>query len=194
VKRTHLALLIVLLGVLAPEMAKASEPPTEEFGDILLKGLNLVLVFGVIAWFGRDPIRRYFSERRETISHDLGQAAKLLSDAEQKFAEWERRMAGLDAELAEIRQQTRERAEAERTRILAEAAASAERVKRDATAAVAQELRRARAELRAEAAELAVSLAGKLLQEGMTPSDGERLIDDFVSKVEQSAPGARGGA
>lgn len=101
-------------------------------------------------------------------------------------------MVGLDAELAEIRQQARDRAEAERARILSDATASAERVRRDAKASVEQELRRARAELRAEAAELAVTLAGRLLSERMTASDGERLIEDFVTKIEQ-AP-ARGGA
>jgi len=163
VKSTPTRLLLALACLLAPAAAYASEPATEEFGDIILKGLNLVFVFGAIAWFGREPIRRFLADRRETISHDLGQAAKLLSEAEHRFTQWERRLAGLDAELAEIRQQMRQRAEAEGARILAEAAASAERMKRDATAAVAQELRRARTQLRAEAAELAVSLAGKLL-------------------------------
>jgi F-type H+-transporting ATPase subunit b len=193
VRRTALLALGVVAGGLAPEVAHASEPAGEAFVDILLKVLNLALLLGVIVWFGRDPIRRFFADRRQTIADGLGQAAKLLSDAERKYAEWERRMAGLDAELAEIRQQTRERAEAERTRILADAAASAERIRRDATASIEQELRRARTALRAEAADLAVTLAGGLLERRMTPSDGERLIEDFVTKVEQTPPGTRGG-
>jgi F-type H+-transporting ATPase subunit b len=185
--------LLLVVG-LAPLVAHASEPVAEEIGDILLKGLNLALVFGAIAWFGREPIGRFFRDRRQTISNDLSQAAKLLSDAERKYADWERRMVGLDAELAEIRQQARERAEAERARLLADAVATAERIRKDAVASLDQELRRARAELRAEAADLAVTLAGRLLQEGMTSSDGEQLIDEFVTKLEQTAPGARGGA
>jgi F-type H+-transporting ATPase subunit b len=194
VNRILLALFAALVCGLAPEVARASEPAGEEIVDILLKGLNLVLLGGVIVWFGREPIRRFFADRRQALSQSLGQAAKLLSDAEQKYAQWERRMVGLDAELAEIRQQARARAEAERARILADATASAERIRRDATASVEQELRRARAELRAEAAELAVTLAGRLLKERMTASDGERLIEDFVTKVEQAPARARGGA
>lgn len=194
-KRPILVLLVALACALMPEVARASEPVSEDIADILLKGLNLALVFGVIAWYGREPIRRFLADRRQTISQDLEQAAKLLSDAELKYAEWERRMLGLDAELGEIRQQARERAEAERGHILADAAAAAERVRRDAEASLEQELRRARAELRAEAAELAVRLAGRLVQESMLPSDREKLLEEFVTKLEQPrSTGARGEA
>lgn len=194
-KRAILVVLVALACALMPEVARASEPVGEDIVDILLKGLNLALVFGVIAWYGREPIRRFLADRRQTISQDLEQAAKLLSDAELKYAEWERRMLGLDAELGEIRQQARERAEAECGRILADAAAAAERVRRDAEASLEQELRRARADLRAEAAELAVRLAGRLVQESMLPSDREKLLEEFVTKLEQPrSTGARGEA
>lgn len=176
---------LALAIALAPAAAHASGPAEEAFFDIVLKGLNLVLIAGVIVYFGRDPIRRFFSGRRQTITHDLDQASKLLSDAERKYAEWEQRMAGLDAELAEIRQQTRDMAELERQRILADTVASAERMRRDTAAALEQELRRARAELRAEAADLAVTLAGRLLRDRITPADGEKMIDEFVTKLEQ---------
>lgn len=188
------AILLPLALLLAPAVAHASEPAGEEFVDILLKGLNLALVFGLIAWYGREPMRRFFADRRQVIAQDLGQAAKLLTDAELKYAEWERRMAGLDAELAEIRQQARERAEAERIRILADATASGERIRRDAETSLEQELRRARAELRAEAADLAVRLAGQLVAERMTAADGEKLLEEFVTRLGQQGPGARGGA
>ena len=188
------AAVLALAALLAPAAAQASEPAGESLVDIVLKGLNLVLVFGLIAWYGREPIRRFFADRRQTISHDLGQAATLLQEAELKYAEWERRMAGIDAELAEIRREASERAEAERRRILAEAEASAERIRRDADAAAEQELRRARAELRAEAADLAVRLAGQLVSDRMTPADGEKLLDEFVTKLGAPAPAARGGA
>ncbi|MCC6641802.1 MAG: ATP synthase F0 subunit B [Deltaproteobacteria bacterium] len=185
---------LALATLLAPAAAYASAPVGEELVDIALKGLNLLLVFGLIAWYGREPIRRFFSDRRQTISHDLGHAAKLLEDAELKYAEWERRMAGIDGDLAEIRRQASERADAERRRILAEAEASAQRIRRDAEAAAEQEIRRARAELQAEAADLAVRLAGQLVTARMTPADAERLLDEFVTKLGTAPPAARGGA
>lgn len=181
--------------VLAPAAARAAgaEPPAEEVLDFFLKWLNLALVFGLIWYFGRDPIRRFFSERRASISDDLSEAAKVLGEAERRFAEWERRMAGLDAELAEIERQAAERAEAERARILADAEAAVQRVRRDSEAALEQEVRRARAALRAEAAELAVQLARDLLRERISDADRARLVDDFVTRVgsASAAPATR---
>lgn len=196
-RRRLLPALCLALAAIAPGAAHASGPAEEELLDILLKGLNLALVIGAIVWFGGAPIKSFFGDRRKSISTELGAAAKLLGETEKKYAEWERRVAGLDAELAGIREQARQRADAERDRILAEAEVAAERLRRDAASALEQETRRARAELRAEAAELAVTLAGKLLREGVSSSDGDRMIDEFVSKLEQGGSRgdtARGGA
>lgn len=193
-RRASPGLLVAAAILLAPYAALAAEPAFEEPFDIFLKGLNLALVIGVIVWFGREPLRSFFADRRHTVSHDLGEAAKLLASAEQKFTEWERRTAGLDAELAEIREHARERAEADRRRILADAEASAERVRRDTQTAVEQEVRRAREELQSEAADLAMKLAAKMLSERITPADREKLVEDFVSKLEQAASGPQGRA
>lgn len=189
-KRARLAAAVL---VLAPATAHAGAPAGEELFDLVLKSLNLVLVVGAIVYFAGAPIKAYFADRRKAISGELDAAAKLLGETEKKYAEWERRVAGLDNELAAIREQARERANAERDRILAEAEAAAARLRRDSAAALEQETRRARAELRAEAAELAVSLAGRLLRDGVTSADGDRMIEEFVSKLEQGAT-ARGGA
>lgn len=187
-KGRHLLAALGAVAAFAPAAARASGPSEEAFFDIVLKGLNLLLVVGAIVWFGGASIKGFFRDRRNTISTDLDAAAKLLGETEKKYAEWERRVAGLDAELAGIREEARQRADAERDRILAEAEVAAERLRRDAAAALEQETRRARAELRAEAAELAVSLAGKLLRDGVSAADGDRMIDEFVSKLEQGAP------
>lgn len=184
-------MLLLLLALVVPGAAQASGPAEEELVDILMKGLNLALVLGVIVWFGRAPIRSFFGERRQIIAGELDQAAKLLAETERKYAEWERRMAGLDAELADIRNLARERAEAERARILADAETAAARIRRDAETALEQEVRRARASLRAEAADLAVKLAGDLLRERMTPGDGERVVDEFVTRVSTPPAGGR---
>ena len=78
----------------------------------------------------------------------------------------------------------RERADTEREHILAAARASAERIRRDASLAIEHEVRRAREHLRGEASELAVELAAGMLKEQVGPSDRERLLDEFIVRVE----------
>ena len=97
----------------------------------------------------------------------------------------------MNEQLAEIRETSRDRAEAEGERILADARAAAERIRNDARAAVGQELRRAREELRQEAADLSVELAAGILRGQVTPGDRDRLVDEFIEKIERpAAPGA----
>jgi F-type H+-transporting ATPase subunit b len=150
--------------------------------------LNLGLLLGVLVWFGRAPVRQFFTDRRHRVREDLESAARLLAEAEARLAEWQGKLARVDAEIGEARETSRRLAEAERDRILAEARASAERIRRDATTAVDQELRRARRALRAEASDLALELAERILREQLTGADRERLVAEFVERIER-APG-----
>ena len=153
----------------------------------IYQGLNLVLLLGVLFYFGRKPIAEFFASRREAIRAELSEAASLLSQAEQRNAELQRRLVDLDAELQDIREAARRRAEEEAERILSDAQAAADRIRRDARSAVALELRRAQAELRDEAADLALELAAQKLQDHVGDADRDRLVDEFIVRVESSA-------
>jgi F-type H+-transporting ATPase subunit b len=180
----------VLLGLAAPAWAASGESGA---GELLWMAVNLAILLGVIVYFGRRPVRAFFAERRHRIHHELKEAEQLRSDVERRLADWQRRLTGLDAELERLRRLTLEQAETERERILADAQGAAERIRRDAQAVVDQELRRSREELRAEAADLTVRLAGDLLSRQVGDADRERLLDDFIQGIESGgAPRASG--
>jgi len=150
------------------------------------QGVNLLILIGVIVYFSREPIRRFFADRREAVTGDLDSAARVLSDAEARLAEYQARADRLEAEAEEIRETARQRAVAESEHIRADAEAAAERIRSDAHAAVDQALARARAELRAEAGALATKLAADLLRSNVGDDDQRRLVDEFVARVETS--------
>jgi F-type H+-transporting ATPase subunit b len=77
--------------------------------------------------------------------------------------------------------------------LLADARAAAERIRSDAANAVDHEVRRAQANLRAEASQLAVELAAGILREQVTTQDRDRLIDEFIARIERTPgdPGVR---
>lgn len=181
------AALVSMLAVLcAATPAAASEG---EGGGLFYPLLNLVLLLGLLVYFARKPILKYFGDRRVEIQGDIQRASELRREAEQRFAEWQRKLADLDEEIERIRATSRSRAESERDEILADATAAADRIRRDAEAAIAQELRRSREILREEAADLAVELAGNLLAEQVTDADRERLVGEFIERIERE-PGA----
>ena len=157
--------------------------------EAVWQGINLLLVFGILIYFGRGPIGEFFASRRSDIQNDLSEAAELLSQAEQRNADLQRRLVDLSSEVEGIREATTRRAEEEAERILADARASAERIRKDAQAAVDQELRRAQAELRDEAATIALEIAAQKLTDNVGDADRERLMDEFITRVEPTAAG-----
>ena len=139
-------------------------------------------------YFGRKPLQAYFEKRRSEIQGVLQSAADQFATAETTYAKWQRRTVDLEVELNEIRAMSRQRTEAERGRIIDNARAAAERIRRDATTAVELELRRAREILREEATQLAIELAGERLSREVTEVDRDRLIDEFIALI-ASTPG-----
>jgi F-type H+-transporting ATPase subunit b len=180
-----------LLGcLLLPATAQASGGETGPL-DMIWRIGNLALLFVVLFLLARKPIQGFFAARRDGIQGQVQEAAKLRKEAEELHARWQRQLVDLDAELERIRASASERAETERERILADAEAGAERIRNDARSAVDQELRRARKELREEAADLAIQLAGEMLRGQVNDADRDRLVDEFISKVDQPGQGSR---
>jgi F0F1-type ATP synthase membrane subunit b/b' len=153
--------------------------------------LNVAILVVVLVYFTRKPVSEFLASRRDTIAKNIASSEQLLSDAERKLAEWNEKAARLDADVASILESTRKSAEVEKAAILADAEATASRIRQSASGIVARELSTARVALRKEAAELAVTLAGSLLREHTNDADRSRLVDEFIAKIE-SAPGAGG--
>ena len=179
----------VLAALLCAASASAAggEHASGGLRDLLWPAANLALLIAVLVYFARAPIRAFFASRQGRIREDLDSAARALSDAEARHAEWQRRLVELDEDLARIRAQARERAEAEREHILVDARAAAERIRADARVAVDQELERAREDLRHEAARLAIEVAAEALRAQVNDADRSRLVDEFIRGIEREA-------
>ncbi len=193
-KRSTRALIAwVVAGVFAAGLAHAAGGAAKSQAEIvretLWQAFNLVVIVALLVYFGRKPISDYFASRRHGIQTQLSQAAELLAQAEHRNSELQRRLVDLSAELDSIRESAGRRAEEEAMRILAEARATADRIRRDAQTAVDQEVRRAQAKLRDEAADLALELAARKLEAGVGDSDRDRLVDEFITRVQPSSAG-----
>jgi F-type H+-transporting ATPase subunit b len=191
VRRAGVLLAATASVALLPELALAASGGEAEGGwGRFWEWANLLLLIGALVYFGRKPISSFLTDRRGAIERDLHGADQLLRDSEARLAEWSGRAARLESEIADIKRAAREAAEQDSARILADAHAVAERIRRDAAGAVEREAQRARRRLREETAELAVKSAERVLVEQIQPADGERLFDEFVTRIEQAPPPA----
>jgi F-type H+-transporting ATPase subunit b len=179
-----------LLGVFLLLLAASPAAASEEGGglkEFLFEAGNLLALLAVLVYLGRKPVLNYLSERRLRIQENLANSERLMKEAEARLSEWRERAARLDEEVETLRRMASERAEQEKAKILEDARVTAERIRRDAESGVSREVERAKQALRDEAADLAVELAGKLLQDQVTDGDRDRLVDEFVAEIEAGA-------
>ena len=182
-------LLPLFLLVFGAELAHAAGVKTqaEINKETFFQAVNLAILIGVLFYVGRGPVKAFFAERRTGIQSHLDEAAGLLQEAEQRNADLQRKLVDLSTEVESIKSAATARASDEAAKILADAEATADRIRRDASAAVDQELRRAQTELRTEAADLAMQLAATKLESEVGEADRDRLIDEFITRVEPAA-------
>ncbi len=90
---------------------------------------------------------------------------------------------GRPAKSTEIYAEIRREGELERERIIANAQEMAAKIRLEAERTAANEIARARAELRQEAAHMAVQIAEDLLRQKVTAQDQERLMNEYMQKV-----------
>jgi len=176
---------LLLAGLAAfPATALAAEE-SQPWGIWLSIGrlFNLALVVGVLIWFTRKPLARFFAHRSDSIREQLAEAQKARADAEAKLAEIQSRMSHLDDELKEIASTAEQEAQTEYRKLLAQAEQDAEKIVERSRQEIEGMTRTAQQELRLHAAELSVGLAEEKIQNEISGADHERLLNRFVSKL-----------
>lgn len=155
--------------------------------------INSAILFTILYKVGRKPIVEGLAKRRETIMKGMEEAAAMRNEAVEQLKAYEAKFASVDAEIARIRKDLREAADAERTAILAEAKKRHERMERDAKRMIEQELKNAREELMEETVRIAMQRATALVAQAASDADHERLCEEYLNSVQAKLPGAVGG-
>ena len=114
-----------------------------------------------------------------------------MTDLEQKKAEAERTLAEYQARFRNLEQESEQivedyirQGEEAKKRILAEAEAQAEKLEDMAKRNIEQEFKAAKTVLKQEVVELAMEQAQALIKKSITTQDQNRLVDEYLKKVE----------
>lgn len=180
-------LLLEALPALASEEAHGGGHGAEHHGipwaTLFFTAVNFGLFALLLTRLVLPALRTWAITRRDRIVEELEKAASARAQAQALQAEWEQRMARLEKELTEIRNQALADAQRERERILAAAQETAAAIAADAEKAATQEVRRARIELREEVSRQAVAAAQEMIRRGLNESDQKRFVDEFLGEV-----------
>lgn len=151
--------------------------------------VGLLLVLRQFAW---KPLLAALHSREEHLEHVLHETEKARNATEELLAEQRRRLADAEGQMRamidEARRTAQTTADDITRRAQDEADAAKKRAERDITTAKDQAL----SEIWSKTADLAVSVAGKVLGRSLGEDDHRRLIDQAVGEVDATRAAANG--
>jgi F-type H+-transporting ATPase subunit b len=182
-----LPVLLVLAGcLLGAEPLLAADGSEGGWGIWLFIGrlFNLAVVVGLLVWVARKPLANFYASRSESIREQLAEAQRARAEAEAKLAEIESKMSRLDQELGEMKAAAEKDAELEYKRLIEAADEESRKIVGKAKEEIEGITREAYLDLKAHAAELAVTLAGQKIKGQITEEDRRRLFENFLAGLE----------
>ncbi len=155
--------------------------------EINITLLGQMITFGLLVWFTMKmvwpPLLNAMQERQKRIADGLAAAER--GKKEQELAE-----AKVQDQLREAKQQAAEiiaQAQKRGTEIVEEAKEAArsegDRIKAAAGAEIEQEVNRAKEQLRAQVAAIAVEGAERILKKEIDPKAHSQVLDDLVAQI-----------
>src|SRR5712692_9268549 len=126
----------------------------------------------ILAKYAFPPILQILDERERKIRESIEAAERRSAEAERRMAEYEAKMKASQKEAEEMKE--------EKERQLS---ADAERIKTAAAREIEQERRKAVDDVRRYAGDLALQVAGKVLERSLTDADHKRLADESLAAV-----------
>ena len=158
------------------------------------------LIWGAIAFFILlflmyrtvwPQVSKLYQERRAGIEGRLEQAEKEREEAEQLLQQYRERLAAAEDETQRILEEARANAERVRKDLLAKAETDAERQLGRARQTIRAERDQAIRQLRGEVATLAVELASRVVEDSLDRDRQLRLVDRYIDRLgDQTQAGA----
>ena len=197
-KRIALAALALGLTLAAPvryaraaEEAPESGATQEKEPSPIWLWANFVILAGGLGYLISKNAPAFFAARSKKIVEDMEAARKLGEEAEARASDVERRLANLESEIAAMRAESQAQIAAETERLKAHSAAEIVKVQELAAREIESAGKAARMELRRFTARLAVDLAQRKIEAGITPETQDGLVRGFLHDLGNPPSGAR---
>lgn len=182
--------ILLLLGFLVspavlPAASEAGGASGIPWGEIFKQAVNFSILVGVLVYFLRKPVGAYLKERAEMLRRSIDEAAEARASAAEKLLAIETRMARLSQEIEEMNQKMDTESEEETRRMREVAQAEIGRLHTQVQFAAEQEVKKAKAELRKEAAELSARTAEEIVSKTITKEDQERMVRENIDRIRE---------
>jgi F-type H+-transporting ATPase subunit b len=142
-----------------------------------------VMLFGVLSFFAWPAISSALVERERMITNNIAEAAAKHEEAKQMLLQYEAKLASAANEVRGLLEEARRDAEHTKTQIVAEAREAAIAERDRALKDVERAADHAMKDIAETIANLAVDLAGKVVQRNLSADQHSQLVRDALSTL-----------
>lgn len=160
---------------------------TIDVGTILFTLINTLLIFLAFKFILFKRVDGILEKRQQELDATYSAADDALTSANADKEKYAEAIAGAKEEAAQIVSRAEKKAQREGEQILADAREEAQAAREKASLETEREQAQARQALQGEISDLAVELAGKIMEKEIDKADHERLIDEFLSEIGDKA-------
>jgi F-type H+-transporting ATPase subunit b len=166
----------------APE-AVSKNPILPSVPELVWGTFSFVILFILLWKFAFPSLKKSLAARTERIRDSLGAADKAKDDAESILAEYQRQLADAKGESNRIIEEARATADALRRDLIAKAETDAAEVRARATADIDAAKDRAMSELRTQLTSLTIELAEKVVRRNIDRATNTALIEEYITSI-----------
>lgn len=150
---------------------------------IVVNIIGFLLLVALLRKFLYGPVTTMLENRKEEVANTYATAERERNTMEELRLDYERRLAGIEAEAHEKIQAAIKEAHGIRDEIIEDARTKSESILLRGEEELAREREKTVAELRADVANLVIDTSSKLLERSLDNKSHRKLIDDFITSV-----------
>ena len=145
--------------------------------------LNTLVIFFVAKKFLFVPVMKIIESRQQEIDDMYAQAGNAKAEAENLQREYQDKLSQAAATSERLVKEATVRAQGREEEIIREANARAEAIRAKASADIAQEKKKAINDAKDEISVIALAIAGKVVGRELDAADQSKLIDSFIEEL-----------
>ena len=154
-----------------------------DFFTMIFAWINLLILYLAFKKFLFGPIKKMIDNRQAEIDGMYSDAEGSKKDADEMKAEYEKRLEGAAEEGEKILKDAQRRAELRGEEIIRDANTEAARILERAEEEIELEKKRAINDVKDEVSDMAIGIAGAVIERDIKKSDHDMLIEDFINKL-----------
>lgn len=156
------------------------------FSDVILVLISTILIVLFAKKFFWNKLLAYMDKRQNLIQENIDSSVKLKEEAQEIKDQYDDKMKEAGKEAHAILESAKAQGNAEKEEILAQARASARRIKEAAAEDIERDRMKAEKEMKAAISDVAIAAASQLLKKEVDSQTQRDYVDTFIEEAGNS--------